>query len=60
MNQRLADYILNKISDASQKYETKGQRLTYEQGVLIGLLICLAENDSKNLDIIRKNLEKLK
>lgn len=60
MNERYATYILDKINDASQKYDTKGERLLYEQGVLVGLLTVLALQDSKNFDIIRKQLDKLK
>ena len=60
MKELYTQYILSKINAASQKYDTKGEQLLYEQGVLIGLLLLLSEHDSKNFDIIRKRLENLK
>ena len=60
MENLYVEYILNKINSTSQKYDTKGEQLLYEQGILLGLLTSLVLHDSKNLDIIRKKLDKLK
>ena len=60
MKERYTQYLLSKINEASQRYDTKGEQLLYEQGILIGLLLLLAEHDSKNFDIVRKRLENLK
>lgn len=59
IEERYVKYILDIISDASQKYDTKGEQLLYEQGILIGLLLALIEEDSRNFDIIEKHLESL-
>jgi hypothetical protein len=56
----IADYIKQRLDSFSQKYETKGERLLYEQGLLLGFLGVLSMYDSKNFDIIRKQLDKLK
>ncbi len=55
----VADYIKKRIDALSQKYETKGEQLLYEQGVLLGFLSVLSIYDSKNFEIIRKKLDKL-
>ena len=57
---RYLKYIQDRISEASMKFDTKEERLQYEQGVLIGMLVLLTYYDSKNFDIIRKRLESLK
>lgn len=56
----VADYIKRHIDDLARKYETKGERLLYEQGILLGILATLTLYDSKNFDIIRKKLDNLK
>ena len=58
--QELAMSIKKRIDNLSQKYETKGEQLLYEQGILLGLLASLSYQDSKNLDLILKQLSKLK
>ena len=57
--QEVADLIKNRIDNLAQKYETKGEQLLYEQGILLGLLAVLSIYDSKNFDIIRKKLNSL-
>ena len=60
MEKRYAAFIQDKLTESSAKFDTKGEQLLYEQGVLIGLLITLAKYDSKNFEIVRKSLENLK
>jgi hypothetical protein len=60
MDQKYAKYIQDKLTDSSNKFNTKGEKLLYEQGILIGLILALVKYDSKNFDIVRKKLEKLK
>jgi len=57
--QDVADLIKNRIDNLSQKYEKKGEQLMYEQGILLGLLAILSMYDTKNFDIIRKQLNSL-
>ena len=52
--------IKKRIDNLSQKYETKGEQLLYEQGILLGLLAVLSLYDTKNFDIIKKKLDSLK
>jgi hypothetical protein len=56
----IAEYIKKRLDSFAQKYETKGERLLYEQGLLLGFLGVLSMYDSKNFEIIRKKLDKLK
>jgi hypothetical protein len=56
----IAEYIKKRLDSFAQKYETKGERLLYEQGLLLGFLGVLSMHDSKNFDIVRKQLDKLK
>lgn len=51
--------IKKRLDNLSQKYEKKGEQLLYEQGVLLGILAKLSYLDSKNLDLILKQLSKL-
>lgn len=55
-----ADLIKRRIDSLAQKYETKGEQLLYEQGLLIGLLTVLCLEDSKNFDIVINKLKSLK
>ena len=57
--QRAAEFIKKRIDSLAQKYETKGEQLLYEQGILLGLLAVLSINDSKNFDIIVNKLKSL-
>jgi deoxyribodipyrimidine photolyase len=57
--QRAAEFIKKRIDNLAQKYETKGEQLLYEQGILLGLLAVLSINDSKNFDIIINKLKSL-
>jgi len=58
--EQVAHGIKKRLDALAQKYETKGEQLLYEQGVLLGLLAVLAYNDSHNLEIIKRKLESLK
>ena len=60
MEKQYAEFIQTKLTESSNKFETKGEKLLYEQGVLIGLIIALTRYDSKNFAIVRKHLENLK
>ncbi len=57
--QDVANYIKQHVDSLAQKYETKGEQLLYEQGILLGLLAVLSMYDSKNFEIIRKKLNSL-
>jgi hypothetical protein len=57
--QDVADFIKRHIDNLAQKYETKGEQLLYEQGILLGLLATLSMHDSHNFEIIHKKLKKL-
>lgn len=52
--------IKKRLDNLAQKYEKKGEQLLYEQGILLGILAQLAYLDSKNFDLILKQLSKLK
>ena len=56
----VALYIKKRIDDLAQKYERKGEQLLYEQGILLGLLAVLSLYDTKNFEIVKKKLDKLK
>ena len=56
----IAESIKKRIDNLAQKYETKGEQLLYEQGILLGLLATLSIYDSKNFEIIRRTLDKIK
>jgi len=58
--EQFAHGIKKRLDALPQEYETKGEQLLYEQGILLGLLAVLAYNDSHNLDIIKRKLESLK
>lgn len=52
--------IKKRLDNLAQKYEKKGEQLLYEQGILLGILAQLAYLDSKNYDLIKNQLSKLK
>jgi hypothetical protein len=58
--QEFALSIKKRLDDLAQKYETKGEQLLYEQGILLGILAKLSFHDSKNLDIILNQIKSLK
>ena len=58
--QRVAEIIKKHIDNLPQKYETKGERLMYEQGILLGLLAVLSIDDTKNFDIVINKLKSMK
>lgn len=55
----VAELIKKHIDSLAQKYNTKGEQLLYEQGILLGLLAVLSNYDSKNFNIIIKKLKSL-
>jgi hypothetical protein len=57
--QDIANYIKKRVDSFAQKYDTKGEQLLYEQGILLGLLAVLSMHDSHNFEIIRKKLNSL-
>jgi len=57
--QELAQRIKNRLDKIGRKYETKGEQLLYEQGVLLGLLARLSIKDSDNLSMIMNTLKSL-
>ena len=57
---RYANFILEELSNTKKTFATKEEQLLYEQGLLVGLLTVLIEHDSKNFDIIKRCLDKLK
>ena len=60
MNQReLAIRIKERLDRLAQKYDTKGEQLLYEQGILLGMIASLALNDSQNFDLIIAKFKEL-
>ena len=57
--QELAQRIKDRLDKIGTKYETKGEQLLYEQGVLLGLLARLSLKDSDNLSMIMNTLKSL-
>ena len=59
-NEQIAFEIKKRIEQLPHKYDTVSEQMLYEQGILLGLLATLSYYDSKNLDLILKQLSKLK
>jgi hypothetical protein len=55
----VAELIKKYIDSLAQKYESKGEQLLYEQGILLGLLAVLSVYDTKNFNIIIKKLKSI-
>jgi hypothetical protein len=51
--------IKARLDRIPNKYDTKGEYLLYQQGILLGLLAKLALQDSHNLDLILQRLKDL-
>ena len=58
-DQQFTQYVLKRLNEAGRSYTSHRARHLYEQGVLIGLLSSLAQHDSKNFDIIKRQFDKL-
>lgn len=58
--QEFALSIKKRLDNLTQRYETKGEQLLYEQGILLGMLATLSYYDSKNFDLIVNRLNTLK
>jgi len=59
-NEQLAFELKKRIEQIPPKYSSVTEQMLYEQGILLGLLATLAYYDSKNLDLILKQLSTLK
>ena len=59
-NEQLAFELKKKIEQLPRKFDSVTEQMLYEQGILLGLLATLSYYDSKNLDLILKQLSKLK
>lgn len=60
MNRKeLAFSLKRRLESLPYKYKTSNEQMLYEQGILLGLLITLMEYDSKNYEIVIRQLKKL-
>ena len=48
------NYITSLVDNIPKKFENKAQQQAYEKGFLIGILVNLALDDSRNFYIIKK------
>ncbi len=57
--EELAFKLKMKIEQLPHKYNNVTEQMLYEQGILLGLIVTLANYDSKNLDIVLNQIKKL-